>query len=161
MCLTVRSKKMAGWRHPSSKHDGWTYPARHGPHRAMTTRFFAPTRREVLAGLAATAAGAIPGSAAPSATTRLALEARPATLALIPARPATETWELAAATSEAVRLRRGDRCEVALRNKLPVALAPAWYGLDGASAAEPILANPPTASDRTETSIFSMSCAGT
>jgi FtsP/CotA-like multicopper oxidase with cupredoxin domain len=128
----------------------------------MTTRFFAPTRREVLAGLTASAAGAIAGGAVPSSTARLALEARPATLALKPAQPATAIWELAAASpGGAIRLRRGDQCEVALRNNLPVPLAPAWYGLDGASAAEPILASSPITPGQTKALTLSMTNAGT
>ncbi|MCP3470332.1 multicopper oxidase domain-containing protein [Bradyrhizobium sp. CCGUVB1N3] len=128
----------------------------------MTKRFFVPTRREVLAGLAASAAGLAGGGAAPSAAARLALQARPATLALRPGQPATPIWELAAPRAAGgVRLKRGDRCEVTLRNDLPVPVTPVWYGLDGAAAAEPLLGGAAVAPGTTTTSIISMPHAGT
>lgn len=132
----------------------------------MATRIFAPHRREVLAGLGASlgasAAGLIAGGAAPAITAQLALQARPATLALRPGQPATPIWELAAVSHIGnVRLRRGDRCEVVFRNHLPVPLAPAWYGLNGPAAADPLRGRAPTAPDTTETSIISIPNAGT
>ncbi len=127
----------------------------------MTKRFFAPTRREVLAGLAASAAGLAGGGAMPPAATRLPLQARPATLALRPGQPATPIWELVApSTARDVRLKRGERCEVTLRNDLPVPVAPVWHGLDGAAAAEPLLGRAPVGPGVTETSIISMPHAG-
>ena len=116
----------------------------------MKTRISDPTRREVLAGLgaglAAPAAGLIAGGAAPAVTAQLALQARPATLALKPGQPATPIWELAAVSHIGnVRLKRGDRCEVVFRNDLPVPLAPVWYGLNGPAAADPWRGRTPTA----------------
>ena len=132
----------------------------------MKTRISDPTRREVLAGLgaglAAPAAGLIAGGAAPAVTAQLALQARPATLALKPGQPATPIWELAAVSHIGnVRLKRGDRCEVVFRNDLPVPLAPVWYGLNGPAAADPLRGRTPTAPDVTETSIVSIPNAGT
>lgn len=128
----------------------------------MTTRIFAPHRREVLAGLGASAAGLIAGGAGPSVTAQLALQARPATLALKPDQPAASIWELAAISHlRAVRLKRGDRCEVVFRNDLPVPLAPVWYGLNGATAADPLRGRAPAAPDTAETSIISIPSAGT
>ncbi|WP_028155919.1 multicopper oxidase family protein [Bradyrhizobium japonicum] len=140
----------------------------------MKTRISDPTRREVLAGLGAglgaglraglgaSAAGLIAGGAAPAVTAQLALQARPATLALRPGRPATPIWELAAVSHIGnVRLKRGDRCEVVFRNDLPVPLAPVWYGLNGPAAADPLRGRTPTAPDVTETSIVSIPNAGT
>ncbi|OAE97382.1 copper oxidase [Bradyrhizobium centrolobii] len=128
----------------------------------MTMRFFDPTRREVMAGLGASVAGLVVGAAAPPTAARLALQARSATLVLKAGQPATPIWELAAASSAGdVHLKRGDRCEVSFRNDLPVPVAPAWYGLDGASAAEPLLARAAVTSGGTETSILSMPHAGT
>lgn len=136
----------------------------------MTTRIFDPTRREVLAGLGAglgarlgaSAAGLIAGGAAPAVTAQLALQARPATLALKPDQPSTPIWELAAVSHlGTIRLKRGDRCEVVFRNDLPVPLAPAWYGLNGPAAADPLRGRAPTAPDTTETSIISIANAGT
>ncbi|MCK1384702.1 multicopper oxidase domain-containing protein [Bradyrhizobium sp. 21] len=128
----------------------------------MTTRIFAPTRREVLAGVGASAAGLIAGGAGPAITAQLALQARPATLALRPGLPATPVWELAAVSHLGdVRLKRGDRCEVVFRNDLPVPLAPVWYGLNGPAASDPLRGRAPTPPDATETSIISISNAGT
>ncbi|WP_448043844.1 multicopper oxidase family protein [Bradyrhizobium liaoningense] len=128
----------------------------------MTTRIFAPHRREVLAGLGASAAGLIAGGAGPSVTAQLALQARPATLASKAGQPATAIWELAAVSHlGTVRLKRGDRCEVVFRNDLPVPLAPVWYGLNGATATDPLRARAPAAPDTAETSIISISSAGT
>lgn len=128
----------------------------------MKPRIFDPSRREVLAGLGASAAGLLGGGAAPVATTQLALQARPAALALKPDQPPALIWELAAVSHLGnVRLRRGDRCEVTFRNALPVPLAPTWYGLNGAAVADPLRGRAPTAPDATETSIISIASAGT
>lgn len=128
----------------------------------MKPRIFDLSRREVLAGLGASTAGLLGGGAAPVATTQLALQARPATLTLKPDQPPAPIWELAAVSHLGnVRLRRGDRCEVTFRNALPVPLAPTWYGLNGAAVADPLRGRAPTASDATETSIISISSAGT
>jgi FtsP/CotA-like multicopper oxidase with cupredoxin domain len=132
----------------------------------MKTRIFDPTRREVLAGLGAglgaSVAGLMAGGAVPAVTAQLALQARPATLALRPGQPATPIWELAAVSHLGdVRLKRGDRCEVVFRNDLPVPLAPVWYGLGGPAAADPLRGRAPTAPDATETSIISVPNAGT
>jgi FtsP/CotA-like multicopper oxidase with cupredoxin domain len=128
----------------------------------MAMRFSAPNRREVMAGLGASATGLIAGGAAPSGPVRLALQARPATLALRPGQPATPVSELAAVTPAAgIGLKRGDRCELTFRNDLPVPVTPIWYGLDGAAAAEPLLGRAPTPAGATETSVVSMPHAGT
>lgn len=127
----------------------------------MKRRSLGPTRREVIAGLAASLAGVGPGGATPAGPTRLSLQARPATLRLQPDQPATAISELAGANGEnAVRLRRGERCEVTFRNDLSVPAAPAWHGLDGSAGLEPLL-HAPIAAGATETSILSTSHAGT
>lgn len=128
----------------------------------MKPRIFDPSRREILAGLGASAAGLLGGGATPVATTQLALQARPATLTLKPDQPPAPIWELAAVSHLGnVHLRRGDRCEVTFRNALPVPLAPVWYGLNGAAVADPLRGRAPTAPDATETSIISIQNAGT
>ncbi|BAR62809.1 hypothetical protein NK6_9673 [Bradyrhizobium diazoefficiens] len=102
------------------------------------------------------------GGAGPSVTAQIALQARPATLALKPGQPPTPIWELAAVShTRGVHLKRGDRCEVVFRNDLPVPLAPVWYGLNGPAAADPLRGRAPTAPDATETSIISIPNAGT
>ncbi|BCA04799.1 hypothetical protein ABIE85_002544 [Bradyrhizobium diazoefficiens] len=128
----------------------------------MKPRIFHPSRREVLVGLGASAAGLMAGGAGPSVTAQIALQARPATLALKPGQPPTPIWELAAVShTRGVHLKRGDRCEVVFRNDLPVPLAPVWYGLNGPAAADPLRGRAPTAPDATETSIISIPNAGT
>lgn len=128
----------------------------------MTTRIFDLSRREVLAGLGASAAGLIAGGATLPVTAQLALQARPATLALRQGQPPTLIWELAAVSHLGnVRLKRGHRCEVVFRNELPVPLAPVWSGLNGPAASDPLRGRAPTAPDATETSIISISSAGT
>ena len=136
----------------------------------MKPRIFDPNRRQVLAGfgaslgasLGASAAGLIAGGAGPSVTAQLALQARPATLALRPGQAATPVWELAAVSHlRDVRLKRFDRCEVVFRNDLPVPLAPVWYGLTAPTPADPLRGRAPAAPDTTETSIISIANAGT
>jgi len=128
----------------------------------MKPRIFAPSRRDVLAGLTASAAGLLGGGPTPAVTTQLALQARPATLALRPDQPPTLVWELAAVSHLGnVHLKRFDRCEVTFRNALPVPLAPVWYGLNGAEVADPLRGRAPAAPDATETSIISIPNAGT
>ncbi|WP_439403314.1 multicopper oxidase family protein [Bradyrhizobium sp. DASA03068] len=128
----------------------------------MTMRISDPTRREVLAGLGASAAGLIVGGAGPSVTAQLALQARLATLALRSGQPATPIWELAAVSHLGdVRLKRFDRCEVVFRNDLPVPLAPVWYGLHGPATSDPLRGRAPAAPATTEISNISMPTAGT
>ncbi|MCS3760001.1 multicopper oxidase domain-containing protein [Bradyrhizobium sp. 62B] len=132
----------------------------------MKPRIFHPDRREVLAGLlaglGASAAGAMVGGATPPVTAQLALQARASTLALKPGQPATPIWELAAASHlRDVRLRRGDRCEVVFQNDLPVPLAPVWYGLNGPVTTDPLRGRAPAPPNAVETSIISVSNAGT
>jgi FtsP/CotA-like multicopper oxidase with cupredoxin domain len=132
----------------------------------MKPRIFDLDRRQLLAGLGtslgASAAGLTTCGAAPLPTAQVLLQAKPGTLALRPGLPATPVWELAAAShTRGVHLRRGDLCEVVFRNDLPVPLAPAWYGLNGAALADPQRGRAPTAPGATETSTISISTAGT
>jgi len=128
----------------------------------MKSRIFAPSRREILAGLGGSALGLLGGGATPVTTSQLALQARPTTLALSPDQPATAIWELAAVSHlGTVHFKRGDRCEVTFRNALPVPVAPVWYGLNGPAVADPLRGRAPAAPDATETSIISILNAGT
>ena len=128
----------------------------------MKPRIFEPTRREALAGLGACATGLFAGGARPLVTAQLALQARPATLALKPDQAPTPIWELAAVSHlRGIRLKRGDRCEVVFRNDLPVPLAPVWYGLNGPAAADPLRGRAPAPPNAVETSIISTPNAGT
>ena len=128
----------------------------------MKSGIFYPTRRELLAGLGASAAGLIAVGAGPPVTAQLALQARPATLALRSGQPPTPIWELAAVSHvRDVRLKRGDRCELVFRNDLPVPLAPVWYGLSGGAPADPLRGRAPAPPNAVETSIISILNAGT
>jgi FtsP/CotA-like multicopper oxidase with cupredoxin domain len=132
----------------------------------MKTRIFAPTRREVLAGLGASlgapAAGLTAGGAGPLVTAQLALQARAATLDLRPGQPATPIWELAAVSHLGdVRLKRFDNCKMVFRNELPVPLAPVWYGLNAPTMTDQFRGRAPVAPDTTETSMISIPNAGT
>lgn len=128
----------------------------------MKLRFIDPHRREVLAGLGAAAASLIAGGAGPLVTAQLALQARASTLALRPGQPATPISELAAVSHLGdVRLKRGDRCELVFRNELPLPLAPVWYGLTGPAMADQLRGRAPAPPNAAETSIISISSAGT
>jgi len=132
----------------------------------MTTRIFAPNRREVLAGLGASvgasATGLIAAGAGPRVTAQLALQARAATLALRPGQPPTPIWELAAVSHLSdVRLKRFDSCQLVFRNDLPVPLAPVWYGLSAPTVTDQFRGRAPVAPDATETSMVSIPNAGT
>jgi hypothetical protein len=128
----------------------------------MKPQIFDPNRREVLAGLGASAAAFIAGGATPPVTAQLALQARASTLALKPGQPATSVWELAAVSHlRDVRLKRGDRCELVFRNDLAVPLAPVWYGLNGPVPADPLRGRAPAPPNAVETSIISIPHAGT
>ncbi len=124
----------------------------------MESRIFAPSRRALLAGLGAATAGLVAGGTSPPATARLALQARTATLAPRTGDPALTAWELAASEAGGiVRLRRGQTCQLAFRNELPVPLAPVWSGL----RKTPLLDRAPTPPRATETSTISIASAGT
>ncbi len=128
----------------------------------MTTRISNPHRREVLAGLGASAAGLIVGGAGPLVTAQLALQARASTLALRPGQPPTPIWELAAVSHIGdVRLKRFDSCQVVFRNNLAVPLAPVWYGLNAPALTDQFRGRGPVAPDATETSNISIPNAGT
>ncbi|MBI5265343.1 MAG: multicopper oxidase domain-containing protein [Bradyrhizobium sp.] len=119
-------------------------------------------RREVMAGLGAAALCPASGVAVPQAPAPLVLEARVGTMTLRSGQPATPVWELSPSTPDnGVRLRRGDRFELSLKNNLKVAAALGWHGLDGAAAAEPLAARRPTAPGGQESLTISMTHAGT
>ena len=132
----------------------------------MKPRILDPNRRDVLAGLVASlgasAAALMTGGATPPVSAQIALQARSSTLVLRPGQPATPIWELAAVSHlRDVRLKRGDRCELVFRNDLPVPLAPVWYGLNSGAATDPLRGRAPAPPNAVETSIISISNAGT
>jgi FtsP/CotA-like multicopper oxidase with cupredoxin domain len=109
----------------------------------MARRIFQVDRRQVLAGLGATASlYGQPARAAAEAPQRLALRALETTVRL----PwgdwrNTPIW-LLRATPETLRFKPGD-VEVAFQNDLPVPTTLDWRGLDGSPATEPLTTQPP------------------
>src|SRR5258708_4202 len=133
-------------------------------------------RRELLAGLGAAAMTPIwptlgsaqdsakglaqQGSAQSSAQRRtaLALQAKASRFSPQTHQPPVDVWSLAAPE---VRLNRGDTLDIAFANNLPVPTLPAFRGLDGIPAAEPLLARPAVAPGGRETLQLPLRHAGT
>ena len=133
-------------------------------------------RRELLAGLGAAAMTPIwptlgsaqdsakglaqQGSAQSSAQRRtaLALQAKASRFSPQTHQPPVDVWSLAAPE---VRLNRGDTLDIAFANDLPVPALPAFRGLDGSPAAEPLLARPAVAPGGRETLQLPLRHAGT
>jgi FtsP/CotA-like multicopper oxidase with cupredoxin domain len=115
---------------------------------AMKDHISRPSRRAVVAGLAA-ATVLKPGHPAHAeAPSPLTLRCAPDILELKDGGAATPVWSLG---HDALRLARGDRPEIAIANDLPVPVALNWRGIDGVNAIEPLLARSPlapSASDR-------------
>jgi FtsP/CotA-like multicopper oxidase with cupredoxin domain len=110
----------------------------------MAKRIFRLNRRQVLAGLTATASlGGLPALAAATEPQRLALRALEGTLRLRADHPDIPVWSLNAAPS-ALHFNPG-ALDVAFQNDLPVPVTLEWRGIDGAAVAEPLTAQPPLA----------------
>jgi FtsP/CotA-like multicopper oxidase with cupredoxin domain len=124
---------------------------------------FPLTRRQVLAGLGASAFGAaMPPAALAQARPSLVLQAKPGVAALRPGQPDTPIWSLLTPPpASSMRFKRGDEMEVTLGNDLPVPVVLNWHGLDGAAAAEPLTARPPLASGAKDTLVMPLRHAGT
>jgi FtsP/CotA-like multicopper oxidase with cupredoxin domain len=103
----------------------------------MANQILRPDRRTLLAGLGA--AALCPGAPPAVAQGRpaSALRARAGVLALRPGEPETPIWSLGGPD---LRFKRGDNLEIEFRNDLPVPMVLNWRGIDGALAAEPLLA---------------------
>jgi FtsP/CotA-like multicopper oxidase with cupredoxin domain len=123
-------------------------------------------RRMLMAGLGAAALAPIWPAAAraqgrsspvpPIAS--LALKAAPERLKLRPNGPETSVWGL---NGSDLTSRRGATAEVTVGNGLQVPLALHWRGIDGASAAEPLIVRPPLAAGASETFRLAFRHAGT
>jgi FtsP/CotA-like multicopper oxidase with cupredoxin domain len=112
--------------------------------RILAKRISRLNRREVLAGLGATASlYGLPALAAPDATQPLALQALETMVKLRPGQPDVRVWSLKA-KPPALRFKTGV-LDVALQNDLPLPATLNWRGLDGAPAAEPLTALAPLA----------------
>jgi FtsP/CotA-like multicopper oxidase with cupredoxin domain len=126
----------------------------------MGNRIFRLDRRELMAGMGATAlAPALPGIAAAEGRRSLRLTAEAGLMALRPGQPDTPIWALRGAGAN--RFRRGDEIGIELENNLPVPLVLNWVGLDGVPAAEPLAARPPLAPGARESLVIPLRHAGT
>jgi len=128
--------------------------------RLMANRFFVLDRRRFMAGLGATAAGAIL-SRAPTAQAQsnLTLEAKPTTILLRPGQAPTPIWGLESSAAP-LRLKAG-QFEVTFRNGLAVPATLDWRGIDGVPAAEPLTARPAVPPGAEVTFPLSLRRAGT
>jgi len=78
---------------------------------------FPLTRRQVLAGLSASAFGAsMPPAALAQARPSIVLQAKPGVAALRPGQPDTPVWSLLTPPAAKMRFKRGDELEVTLGN---------------------------------------------
>jgi FtsP/CotA-like multicopper oxidase with cupredoxin domain len=125
----------------------------------MADHIFRPDRRALLAGLGAVVLN--PAAAAPAAAQgrpALMLQAKADVLALRPGEPDTPIWSLGGSE---LRFRRGDSPEIAFANDLPAPMVLNWRGLDGALAAEPLLARASLAPGARDTFPLPLRHAGT
>jgi FtsP/CotA-like multicopper oxidase with cupredoxin domain len=124
---------------------------------------FPLTRRQVLAGLGASAFGvAMPAAALAQARPSLVLQAKPGVATLRPGQPDAAVWSLLAPTpASSMRFKRGDQLEVTLGNDLPVPTVLDWHGIDGVAMAEPLTARPPLATGAKESFVLPLRHAGT
>src|SRR3982074_835969 len=129
----------------------------------MADRILRLDRRELIAGLGAALLGpAVSPTAAAQGRPSLALQAKAGVIALRPGEPDTPIWSLQGPTPDpAFRFKRGDALEITLGNELPVSVVLDWHGIDGAPAAEPLVARSPLAPNGTETFMVPLRHAGT
>jgi FtsP/CotA-like multicopper oxidase with cupredoxin domain len=120
----------------------------------MPDHVFRPSRRAVVAGLAASAA--LRGAAGADAP--FALRCRPDALPLRDKPPPTPVWSLG---HQPLSFKRGDRPEIMLANDLAMPVVLTWRGLDGVATAEPLLARAPLAPSATGTFQLALTQAGT
>jgi FtsP/CotA-like multicopper oxidase with cupredoxin domain len=119
-------------------------------------------RRKFLAGLgAALIDPALPSVAATPPRAFLTLRASSGVIALRP--PAdTAIWSLQGSPPEPrARFRRGEELEITFQSDLPVPAVLNWHGLNGAPAAEPLLARSPLAPGGAEKLVIPLAQAGT
>jgi FtsP/CotA-like multicopper oxidase with cupredoxin domain len=106
----------------------------------MASDKFRPDRRELIAGLGATALSpALPIVGYAQGRPSLALQAKPDRLTLRAGAAGAPVWSLAGPD---LRFKRGETAEIAFSNDLPVPAALNWRGIDGVSAAEPLTSQP-------------------
>ena len=125
----------------------------------MADHIFRPDRRALLAGLGAAVLN--PAAVAPALAQgrpAVMLQAKADVLALRPGEPDTPIWSLAGSD---LRFRRGASPEIAFGSDLPNPMVLNWRGIDGASAAEPLLARASPASGARDTFAVPLPHAGT
>lgn len=125
----------------------------------MADHIFRPDRRALLAGLGAAVLN--PAAVAPARAQgrpAVMLQAKADVLALRPGEPDTPIWSLAGSD---LRFRRGASAEIAFGSDLPNPMVLNWRGIDGASAAEPLLARASPASGARDTFAVPLPHAGT
>ncbi|MFH0302257.1 multicopper oxidase domain-containing protein [Bradyrhizobium sp. 31Argb] len=125
----------------------------------MASLFLKLDRRTLLAGLGAAALQAgLPAATLAQARRSLAISARPDSLVLRQGGAATPVWSF---PGEDIRANRGETIELTLGNDLPAPLALYCRGIDGAPAAEPLLARAPLAAGAKESFQLPLRHAGT
>jgi FtsP/CotA-like multicopper oxidase with cupredoxin domain len=125
----------------------------------MANAIFSLNRRELMAGLGATALSPVLSSRARAqAPPSVALQAKTDVLALRPGGPAAQVWSL---VGPDLLFRRGETLEVTLSNDLPVPTAPYWRGIAGVPTAEPLMARPPIPAGARESFQTPLRYAGT
>jgi FtsP/CotA-like multicopper oxidase with cupredoxin domain len=122
----------------------------------MANQIFRPHRRALLAGLGA--AALCPRVPEAQARAVLALRAKADFLALRPGEPDTPIWSLGGPD---LRFKQGENLEIAFGNDLPAPMVLNWRGIDGASAAEPLLARASPAPGATDVFKLPLRHAGT
>ena len=125
----------------------------------MADRIPGLNRRELMAGLGAAALAPMsPATGVAQGRPSASLQAKPATLALRPAGPATPVWSL---HGPELRFKRGDTVEVAFGNGLAVPSVLGWRGIDGVPTAEPLTACSPLGPGGSSTLQLPLRHAGT
>jgi FtsP/CotA-like multicopper oxidase with cupredoxin domain len=123
----------------------------------MVHDIFQPSRRTVLAGLAAATlhpAAARAGEERPSR----ALRAKAGLLALRAGEGNAPLWSLVGAN---LLFKQGERADITFANELPVPMVLNWRGLDGAFAAEPLVSRAPVAPGASDALNLPLRHAGT
>jgi FtsP/CotA-like multicopper oxidase with cupredoxin domain len=125
----------------------------------MASLFPMLDRRTLLAGLGAAALEAcLPAATLAQARRPLAISAKPDSLVLRPGGAATPMWSV---LGDDVRASRGGTLDLTLSNELPAPLVLYCRGIDGAPAAEPLLARAPLAAGAKESVQLPLRHAGT
>ena len=129
----------------------------------MADRIFRLDRRELLAGIGATAVSPVlPGIATAQGRRSLTLQTKAGVIALRPGQSDIAMWSLQGAPPDPVlRFARGDELEVRLENDLPVPIALDCRGIDGVATAEPLAARSPLAPGARENLVIPLRHAGT